>query len=464
MTVEFKLPSLGENVESGDVVKLLVQPDQVIAANDPVLELETDKAVLELPCPHAGRITAIHVTPGQTVRVGQVLLTIEPAGVPASDHQPAAEVEQPAAAGAEPLAPSTGDTARAAAVAGAAVVEPPPPPPGRAHAAAAPSSVGPLPAGPGVRRLARELGVDLSTVRGSGKRGRIRPEDVRAAAREPGAEPAIPAGASAAGALAERMLPPMKSGRPVLAERAVPPGAPDQDQWGPVRRERLSRIRQTIAAQMTKSAQTIPHVTNFDDADITRLDALRRDVPPDFLGEGVKLTLMPSILRAVALTLRQHPALNATLDEAQQEIIYKEYINLGVAVDTPRGLVVPVLRQVDQMGIIEIARRLAELAQRARRADFTIEELRGGTFTVSNLGAIGGTYSTPIINHPEVAILLVGRARWLPAVREGHVEPRLMLPLSLSYDHRLVDGAAAGRFLNDLIALLESPGRMMLLG
>ena len=224
----------------------------------------------------------------------------------------------------------------------------------------------------------------------------------------------------------------------------------------------MSKVRQTIAAQMMKSVSTIPHVTNFDDADVTELERMRKTIPPAYLGPTVKLTAMPFVMKAVALALRQHPVLNSTLDEAKQEIIHKQYVNIGVAVDTPRGLIVPVIRNVDQMGILQIARELTLLAARARSAEFKIEELRGGTFTISNLGAVGGVYSTPIINHPEVAILLLGRSRWLLGVHEGKIEGRLMMPLSISYDHRVVDGAAAGRFLNDVIDLLQSPGKLML--
>ena len=242
----------------------------------------------------------------------------------------------------------------------------------------------------------------------------------------------------------------------------MPPGELGEDAYGPVRRERMSKIRQTIAAQMVKSASTIPHVTNFDDADVTELERMRKTIPPAYLGPTVKLTAMPFALKAVALALRQHPVLNSTLDEEKKEIVHKQYVNLGVAVDTPRGLVVPVIRNVDQMGVLQIARELTLLAARARSAEFKIEELRGGTFTVSNLGAVGGVYSTPIINHPEVAILLLGRSRWLLGVHEGKIEGRLMMPLSLSYDHRVVDGAAAGRFLNDVIDYLQSPGKLLL--
>ena len=242
----------------------------------------------------------------------------------------------------------------------------------------------------------------------------------------------------------------------------MPPGELGQDDYGPVRRERMSRIRQTIAAQMVRSVSTIPHVTNFDDADVTELERMRKTIPPAYLGPTVKLTAMPFVIKAVALALRQHPVLNATLDEEKKEIVHKQYVNLGVAVDTPRGLVVPVIRNVDQMGVLQIARELTLLAARARSAEFKVEELRGGTFTVSNLGAVGGVYSTPIINYPEVAILLLGRSRWLLGVHEGKIEGRLMMPLSLSYDHRVVDGAAAGRFLNDVIDYLQSPGKLLL--
>jgi pyruvate dehydrogenase E2 component (dihydrolipoamide acetyltransferase) len=247
-----------------------------------------------------------------------------------------------------------------------------------------------------------------------------------------------------------------------MTEPVVPPGEVGQDSWGPIRRDRMSQIRRTIAAQMTKSATLIPHVTNFDDADVTDLERLRAGVPPGFLGAPQKLTAMPFVLKAVAIALGRHPLLNASLDTDNGQIIYKQYVNLGVAVDTPRGLVVPVIRHVDRMSIPEIARALASVGQRARSAQFTLDELRGGTFTLSNLGAVGGTYSTPIINHPEVAVLLLGRSRWLPAIREEQIQPRLMMPLSLSYDHRLVDGATAARFLNEVIDYLQSPGKLLL--
>ncbi len=400
MTLEFKLPELGENIENGDVVKVLVREGETIGANDGVIELETDKAVVEIPCPHAGKVTKVHVSQGQTVNVGQTLLSVETeepsgatGGLPTSAEETLPEPPQPLAALQSPTLTSDATL---------------------------------TPAGPATRRLARELGVDLQTLQGTGRHGRITPDDVR-------------------GAIS-----------------GLPTGEPDRDNWGPIRRERMSRIRRTIAAQMVKSVATIPHVTNFDDADVTDLEHVRKNVPPGFLGKGLKLTMMPPVLKAVALALQRHPRLNATLDDQHEQVVYREYVNVGIAVDTPRGLVVPVLSSVDRMSIPEIARQLKTLAERARSAQFAVEDLRGGTFTISNLGVVGGTYSTPIINHPEVAILLLGRSRWMPAVRDGKIEPRLMLPLSLSYDHRLIDGAAAGRFLNEVIDWLESPGKLLL--
>ena len=439
MIIDFRLPELGENVESGDVVNVLVKEGDQIAGNQGVVELETEKAVVELPCPHAGKIVKVHVKKGDRIKVGQTIVTVEAEerdegrGTRGEGEVSArvAPIKEPARAAAAPESPS------ANVVHPSSLIPHPSPP--------APSL---LPAGPAARRLARELGVDLRQIHGSGSGGRITPEDVKAAAA------ARPAPGAAAG------------GQTFLsaAESVVPPGEAGSDAWGPVRRERMSQIRRTIAARMSRSAATIPHVVNFDDADVTDLERLRKGLPQGFLGPELKLTMMPLVMKAVALALRRHPMLNASLDDEKEEIIYKEYVNLGVAVDTPRGLVVPVVRNADRMSIVELARAVAGVAEKARAAKFAIEETRGGTFTISNLGAVGGAYSTPIINHPEVAILLLGRARWMPVVREGKIDTRLMLPLSLSYDHRLVDGAAAGRFLNEVIEYLQSPGRLLLAG
>ena len=432
MNIDFKLPELGENIHSGDVVNVLVQEGDLIAANDGIVELETDKAVVEIPCPYPGRVAKLLVKKGDTVKVGQAIVTI----ASGETAEPAAAVSTSAqtAAPATP-SPETAKAANAAAGSKPAVVNRP----------------GPIPAGPSVRRLAREQGIDLRTVAGSGKYGRITADDLRSAAAGSASPAAVPTGPR----------------EPVTAASAPapgPPAAPAADAWGPVRIEKISRIRRTIAEQMTRAA-TIPHVTNFDDADVTELERLRQGVPAGQLGQNVKLTMMPFVMKAVAMVLRRHAALNAVFDEQNEQIIYKEYENLGIAVDTPRGLVVPNIRNADRLTILQLAQTLGSIAERARGSQFSIEDLRGGTFTISNLGAVGGSYSTPIINYPEVAILLLGRARWLPVVRgENHdrIENRLMMPLSLSYDHRLVDGATAGRFLNEVIRNLETPGMLLL--
>jgi pyruvate dehydrogenase E2 component (dihydrolipoamide acetyltransferase) len=442
MAVEFKLPDLGENIASGDVVSVFVSPGDVLKPGQAVLEVETDKAVIEVPCPPGGRVAEVLVKKGDTVKVGQTLVMLDAAGSaapakPAATPAPApAPVAAPQAVApvapapivaAEPAAartaPGAGRQAAPAPLAAAAATD---------AAEPAPAGTAVEPAGPAVRRLARELGVDLGGVRGSGPSGRIVREDVITAVRQGGSRPA-------AGTVGV-----------------------DRDSWGPVRREQMSRMRKTIAANMLRSVQEIPHLTNFDDADVTELEHLRKASAAEYAKSNLKLTALAFVIKAVSLSLRQHPTVNASLDLEKGEIVYKEYVNLGLAVDTPRGLVVPVLRDCDRMSIPQVAQAIAETAEKAKNAQYGVEDLRGGTFTISNLGAVGGAYSTPIINWPEVAILLVGRSRKMPVVRDDRIEPRLMMPLSLSYDHRIVDGAMAARFLNEVIGYLESPGRLLL--
>jgi pyruvate dehydrogenase E2 component (dihydrolipoamide acetyltransferase) len=434
MATEFKLPDLGENIASGDVVTVFVSPGDVVKPGQALLEVETDKAVIEVPCPPGGRIASVLVKKGDTVKVGQALVTLEPAG--AAAPATAAPAKQAAA------------PAPAAAAAPAKKAEPAPAPrPSPVAVAAPPQSIDPEPepvaaaaavepAGPAVRRLARELGVDLARVRGTGPGGRIVREDVVAAVRQ----------ASAQG--------------PSL--RRSDSTATERDDWGPIRREQMSRMRKTIAANMVRSVQTIPHLTNFDDADVTELEHLRKASAAEYAKSNLKLTALAFVIKAVSLSLRQHPTVNASIDTEKGEIVYKDYVNVGLAVDTPRGLVVPVLRDCDQLSIPQIAQAIADTAEKAKSSQYGIEDLRGGTFTISNLGAVGGAYSTPIINWPEVAILLLGRSRKMPVIHEDKIESRLMMPLSLSYDHRIIDGAMAARFLNEVIGYLESPGRLLL--
>ncbi|MEI6239772.1 MAG: dihydrolipoamide acetyltransferase family protein [Planctomycetia bacterium] len=444
MATEFKLPDLGENIASGDVVTVFVSPGDVVKPGQPLLEVETDKAVIEVPCPPGGRVASVLVKKGDTVKVGQTLVMLEPAAGGAAAA--AAPAKPAAAAPAPPVATKPPAPAAAPAVPAAPPPQAPVPQPARPVAAVAPevepeprggTATAVEPAGPAVRRLARELGVDLARVRGSGSGGRIVREDVVAAVRQ----------ASAAA--------------PVLRSRGDA-GATERDDWGPIRREQMSRMRKTIAANMVRSVQTIPHLTNFDDADVTELEHLRKASAPEYAKSNLKLTALSFVIKAVSLSLRQHPSVNATIDTEKGEIVYKDYVNVGLAVDTPRGLVVPVLRNCDQLSIPQIAQAIADTAEKAKNAQYGLEDLKGGTFTISNLGAVGGAYSTPIINWPEVAILLLGRSRKMPVVRDDKIESRLMMPLSLSYDHRIVDGAMAARFLNEVIGYLESPGRLLL--
>ena len=452
MATEFKLPDLGENIASGDVVTVFVSEGDVVKPGQALLEVETDKAVIEVPCPPGGRIAQVLVKKGDTVKVGQTLVVLDAAGTAAAPAKPAPQAPtqaptqappqaqspaaapkpvpapapvQPVAAAVPPAAPVA--TAAVASSQRAAVAEP---------ADAATAAVDP--AGPAVRRLARELGVDLGRVRGSGPAGRIVREDVITAVRQAGGQGTA------------------------TRSRATDSDSTERDDWGPVRREQLSRMRKTIATNMVRSVSTIPHLTNFDDADVTELEHLRKASTQEYAKSNVKLTALGFVIKAVSLSLRQHPVVNASIDMEKGELVYKDYVNIGLAVDTPRGLVVPVLRNCDTMSIPQIAQSVAETAEKAKNAQYGIEDLRGGTFTISNLGAIGGTYSTPIINWPEVAILLVGRSRKMPVVRDDRIEARLMMPLSLSYDHRVIDGAAAARFLKEVIGYLESPGRLLL--
>jgi pyruvate dehydrogenase complex dihydrolipoamide acetyltransferase long form len=452
MPVDFKVPDLGENIESGDIVSVLVKEGDQVAAQQAVFEVETGKAVVELPTPHAGKITKIHVEKGSKVKVGDSLLTIEtgaPAAAPAKTAAPAQPAAKPAPAPAPAAEKTAAPPARRESAPAHAENDNGGAPARRAVAATPPAGSTESrkklpPAGPATRRLARELGVDLGNVSGTGAAGRITEDDIKAAVR--------------GGQMTSRGAAPGPTGR----SATLPAGTDDRDAYGPIRRTKMASIRKTIALNMVKSATTIPHVTNFDDADITELERIRKGGLADYVDSSIKLTMMPFVMKAIAQSLRLHPLINASVDMEGEQIVYKEYVNIGVAVDTERGLVVPVIRDVDRMSIPAIAKALADVAERARAAQFTLEEMRGSTFTISNMGSIGGTYSTPIINPPNVAILLTGRSRKLPVVVDDRVEPRLMMPLSLSYDHRIVDGATAARFLNEVINYLKVPGRLLL--
>lgn len=464
MPIEIKLPNLGDGIDSGDILEVLVKEGDTVAQDQAILEIETGKATMQVPSPKAGKVLKVHVAQGQSVPVGAVLLTLEgaeakaekkPAAAPPAKQAPAEPAKAPAAAapkkeGAAPAAKTEpAATAPKAAPAKAPAPQPRAPSPeplAPATATAAqtatlpePASDGNVAAGPAVRRFAREVGVDLNRVAGSGPAGRITREDVLAIVRQ--SSQAAPA---------------------AVAKGRGSATATDNDAWGPIRVEKMTKIRKVIAARMHESWTTCPRVVNFDDADVTDLEKIRVSSKDDYAKKGIKLTSLPFVIKAVASALKNHPSINASVDPENDQIIYKEYVNIGIAVDTDRGLVVPSLRGADRMNIPEAARELAQIADNVRDGSFTVADLQGSTFTISNLGAIGGTYSTPIINTPEVAILLVGRSRKLPVVVDDEIAIRLMMPLSLSYDHRLVDGATAARFLNDVIDYLEAPSRLLL--
>ncbi len=409
MSREFRLPDLGEGTSEGEILKILVAEGDVVTEDQPLFEIETDKAAIEIPSPYAGRIAQIHVHEGETVSVGALLVTISDGERENADIKPE---------GSAPPAAS-------------------PPLPQRADA--------PALATPATRRRARELGVDLSSVPGSGPDGRITNADVEAYARRS----VTPASGAA------RLAQPQPG---VLH----PPPLPDFSQWGPVERVPLRSVRRRIAEHMALAYRLIPHVSHFDRADVTALDAFRRKHQAEGREHDAALTLTTFIVKAAVAALKKHPRLNASVDMESGELILKRYYHVGVAVDTDRGLIVPVIRDVDRKSVWELAAELGRLAERTRAGTVEVQELRGSTFTVTNLGGLGGTGMVPIINYPEVAILGVARARQEAVVRDDAIVPRLMLPLSLTFDHRIADGADAARFVSALIQDLEDPDRLLL--
>jgi pyruvate dehydrogenase E2 component (dihydrolipoamide acetyltransferase) len=465
---QITLPSLGENIESGDILSILVSEGDTVSVEQDLLEIETDKATVPVPSPSAGKITKILVKEGDTVAVGAAIFEIEAGEAAPKEEAPKAEPPKAEAKAEEPKpepkaeapkpepkkeepAPApkaaSGPTAEDMAdgiyqpEAQAPPLTPVPPAKSAPPVETGDSQGASAAASPSVRRLARELGVDLRRVRASGSGGRVTEDDVQAHVRA--SQEQARAAAPSSG-----------------------PGVPSSDATGSVRRERMSRMRQTIARNMVASYTTIPQLTNFDDVDVSELEEIRLQSKEDYAAQGLKLTQMPFLIKAIAGALKRHPIVNASVDMEAGEVIYKEYVNIGVAVDTDRGLVVPVIRDADRLSISQITRELDRLVDKAREGSLAIEEMRGGTFTISNMGAVGGTYSTPIINPPEVAILLVGRSRMLPTVigkgKDAKIEARLVMPLSLTYDHRVVDGADAARFVNELKGFLAAPGRLLL--
>jgi pyruvate dehydrogenase E2 component (dihydrolipoamide acetyltransferase) len=441
MANEIKLQALKENVESVEVNAVKIAPGDVVTRDQALLEVQADKAALDVPSPVAGRVKQVLVKPGDQIKVGQVYCVIETNGEPAPAAAPTVRPETAAVRQLEETREPMPAERRAVA---RAVAETPPPRPSTptpptVAPTAAPVNEAVVPAGPATRRLARELGIDLHQVRGTGRNGRVVEEDIKEYVRQ------LSAGTN-------------NVASPAAGPVQAPP-LPNFEEWGPVEAQPLGAVRRATARQMSLAWSLIPHVTQHDLADITDLEAFRKQQSE---GKGPKLTVTAFALKAVAQLLREFPTFNASLDLAGGRLILKRHYHIGVAVDTDNGLLVPVLRDVDKKGVRQLAEELTAAAERARQRKLDSRELRGGTFTITNLGGIGGTGFTPIVNWPEVAILGMSRSRLEPVVRGGQVVPRLMLPLSLSYDHRVIDGAAAARFTRRLAEMLENPMLMLL--
>ncbi len=450
MITEVRVPEVSETVKSGKVVTLLVAAGERVEVDQPLLELETDKAVVEIPSPVAGVVARLTVASGQTVAIGEVIAQIEAAGgdaPPSSAPAAAPEQKPPAPQAAEPPPATASPPAAEPSPSTEAPPAAAPPPATAPRAAASEAEPAPLrevaPASPSVRRLAREIGVDIDQVRGGGPGGRIREEDVKAHAK---ALLATGGGGATAGA-----------GAAVTGAGRAPRPLIDPSRWGPVTREPLSRVRQVTADALGYAWATIPQVTQHDRADVTELEDFRRRHAARAEAAGGKLTTTAILLKVAAAALRQFPRVNASLDATRAELVLKQYVHIGVAVDTPHGLLVPVIRDVDRKNLLELSVELTRSAELARSRKIPPADLEGGCFTISNLGGIGGTGFTPIVYPPQVAILGVARAATEPVWRDGQFAPRLMLPLSLTYDHRVIDGADGARFLRWIAEALQQP-------
>jgi pyruvate dehydrogenase E2 component (dihydrolipoamide acetyltransferase) len=441
--MKVELPFLAEGVEGGDVVQVLVAEGERVTEGQSLIELETDKATVPVPSPAAGTVAKLLVRQGDHLQVGQAIVeldgaqegqTAQPPSKPTAPAPPQTEQAPPQAEAAPDRGKEEPDAQQAPPQ--SVAKQPAAPPSAESGSASAGAAV---PAPPSVRRLARELGVDLARVQGSESGGRITAEDVKAYVRERTRRTeARPDGGAGQGGDRFTTL------------------------YGSERREALPSLRRKIAANMARAWSTIPHVHQFQEADITDLLVLQERYAPKFKEKGVRLTMTSLLLKAVTHALKLYPQLNATLDLTNGEIVYKDYYNVGVAVDTPAGLIVPVIHHVDRKDLFQISVELADLAERTRNRQVKLEELRGATFTVSNMGGIGAGPFMPIINPPEVGILGVGRGRMTPVYRDGGFVPRTMLPLCVAYDHRLVDGAVGARFTNEIVKVLEDFQAMFL--
>jgi pyruvate dehydrogenase E2 component (dihydrolipoamide acetyltransferase) len=453
-TKEVLLPDIGD-FDQVDVIEVLVKPGDRVQQDDSLITLESDKATMEIPSPDAGTIKELKVQVGDKVGEGAPILVLELSGAAAEEAAPEAPAEEPVpparragdektdealAPAAQEPAPTEQETPPQGPLPGSTTPSPPPVPELSA-AELARARRGKSHASPSVRRFARELGVDLSQVRGSGRKGRVRREDVQAFVKSA-----------------------MQRSGPTAAFGFAVPEMPQVDfaKFGPVESQPLSRIRRISGANLHRNWISVPHVTQFDEADITGLEEFRRAQKDQLAKEGVKLTLLSFLMKAAVVALKKFPRFNASLDPSGESLVLKRYYHIGVAVDTEDGLVVPVVRNVDQKGLFQLAAELGEVSQKARDKKLSPTEMQGGSFSISSLGGIGGTLFTPIINAPEVAILGISRSEMKPVYQDGGFVPRLILPLSLSYDHRVIDGADAARFTTTLRTVLSDIRHMLM--
>jgi pyruvate dehydrogenase E2 component (dihydrolipoamide acetyltransferase) len=440
MAREFKLPDLGEGIHEGEIVKVLVSPGDEVKEDQPILEVETDKATVEITSPFAGKVTTIRVKQGDLVQVGDVMIVFDGAGA----EEAAGPVAEPVPG---PAAPP-----------GAKEAKPPEKPREPIQVAPPERREGPVPASPSTRRLARELGVDLRQVPPSGPGGRVTTGDVQAFAAQAKEVAPTP--------LPEKTAPRAEVSPVRPSSLAVPP-LPDFERWGEVERVQLRSVRRSTAKHMALAWSQIPHVSHHDVADITALEALRQRSKERVAERGGSLSLTVFVMKAAVAALKEYPRFNASLDADTEEIILKRYYHLGIATDTERGLLVPVVRDVDRKSVTQLSFELVDLLERTRSGDATLEEMQGGTFTITNPGPLGGTSFSPIVNYPEVAILGMARAKWQPVVRgDGEareIVSRYLLPLVLTFDHRVVDGADAARFVGMVVRILEDPDTLLLM-
>jgi pyruvate dehydrogenase E2 component (dihydrolipoamide acetyltransferase) len=437
--VEIKLPELGENIEAADITKVLVSKGDTIEKDQGLLEIETDKATVEVPSEVAGTIQEVKVKDGDNAKVGDVIFIVETSGGKKNKSKSSSETEKKT----EPVKKEK-KKEEPQKSAGEKSESPKAQPTDTVAARKKIKSNKIAPASPTVRRFAREIGIDIHKVNGTGPGGRISIDDVKVFAKSINEQISKSGGTYSLG--------------------VQPESLPDFSKWGDVERKTMSNIRRKTAEHLSYAWSSIPHVTQYDKADITDLEVLRKKFAKQAEAAGGKLTVTVILLKIIASALKKFPELNASVDMSNKEIIYKNYINIGIAVDTDRGLLVPVIRDVDKKNIIELAAELAEISEKARDKKLSLDEMQGGNFSISNLGGIGGTYFTPIINSPEAAILGVSRGSKEAVLIDNEFVPRLMLPLSLSYDHRIIDGADAARFIRWVSQALENPFLLSLEG